>query len=33
VQQALHDEGHRLASLARERTGVTLRPERGHSAT
>ena len=32
VQQALHDEGHRLASLARERTGVTLRPERGHSA-
>ena len=31
VQQALHDEGRRLASLARERTGVTLRPERGHS--
>jgi polyphosphate kinase len=32
VQQALHDEGHRLASSARERTGVILRPERGHSA-
>jgi polyphosphate kinase len=32
VQQALHDEGHRLSSLARERTGVTLRSERGHSA-
>jgi polyphosphate kinase len=33
VQQSLHDEGHRQASLVRERTGVTLRPERGHSAT
>jgi hypothetical protein len=29
VQQALHDEAHRLASLARERTGVTFWPERG----
>jgi len=32
VQQSLQDEGHRLVSLARERAGVTLRPERGHSA-
>jgi polyphosphate kinase len=28
VQEALHQEGHRLASLALERKGVTFRPER-----
>lgn len=31
AQQALHDEGRRQASLARERTGVTFWPERGEA--
>jgi polyphosphate kinase len=31
VQEALHDEGRRLASLALERKGVTFRPERADS--
>ena len=32
AQEALHEEGRRLASLARERTGVTFRPERADSS-
>ena len=31
VQEALHEQARRTAAMARERTGVTFRPERGES--